>query len=370
MKLNKQLRMAAERNAQLIKENNELRAKKFPTETPTVHKRSTEDFPGPFEISENTKEKLIKQWHATVEERRMKYEKHCIAVKLNNTKELNSVPTKKSQQKNFTQGHVGKRKKTSDEPQWKKREERSQEKHQTILSKKSPTGTDAVKDFSLSNETGELCEKTQKRTHHWKPGTVLIARDSMIHDLFESKFGKNECLKVRSFPGAVVDDMKDYIKLLLLKKPWKIVFHVATNNTVDNSAEEIVRKLLDLKEKIEKALNGCEVILYLPIRRIDNIKANKTLQALNTKMFSLSLNIVDNSTILISDLGCRGLHLNEKGVKKLASNIIGKLRCLNILIDEKGSNDAEVASSIISNHNFVKSSAGRTDAPHRHLGFK
>ena len=45
-------------------------------------------------------------------------------------------------------------------------------------------------------------------------------------------------------------------------------------------------------------------------------------------MFSLGLNIINNSNILISDLGRRGLHLNEKGVKKLASNIIGKLRCL------------------------------------------
>ena len=150
----------------------------------------------------------------------------------------------------------------------------------------------------------------------------------MIHGLIESKFGKNECVKVKSFPGAVVGDMKDYIKPLLLKKPSKIVIHVATNDTVDNSAEEIVRKLLDLKEEIEKALNGCEVILSLPIRRNDNIKANKTIQALNTKMFSLGLNIINNSNILISDLGRRGLHLNKKGVKKLASNIIGKLRCL------------------------------------------
>ena len=83
----------------------------------------------------------------------------------------------------------------------------------------------------------------------------------MIHGLIESKFGKNGCIKVRSFPSAVVDDMKDYIKPLLLKKPSKIVIHVATNDTVDNSAEEIVRKLLDLKEEIEKALNGCEVSL-------------------------------------------------------------------------------------------------------------
>ena len=40
------------------------------------------------------------------------------------------------------------------------------------------------------------------------------------------------------------------------------------------------------------------------------------------------------------------------------------------MIDEKGTNDTEFASSIISNHNFVTSSDGRTDAPHQRLGFK
>ena len=116
----------------------------------------------------------------------------------------------------------------------------------------------------------------------------------MIHGLIESKFGKNGFVIVRTFPGAVVDDMKDYIKPLLLKKPSKIVIHVATNDTVDNSAEEIVRKILDLKEEMEKALNGCEVILSLPIRRNETIKANKTIQALTEKMFSLGLNILLN----------------------------------------------------------------------------
>ena len=58
VKFNKQLMMVKERNSQLIKENNELRAKTIHTETPTVYKRSTEVSPGPLEMSDNTTEKL------------------------------------------------------------------------------------------------------------------------------------------------------------------------------------------------------------------------------------------------------------------------------------------------------------------------
>ena len=72
---------------------------------------------------------------------------------------------------------------------------------------------------------------------------------------------------------------------------------------MDCSAEKIVRKLLALKEEIESPPNGCEVLLSLPIRRNDNAKENKTIQAINTKMFSLGLNVINSSNILNSDIG-------------------------------------------------------------------
>ena len=138
----------------------------------------------------------------------------------------------------------------------------------------------------------------------------------------ESKLGK------RVDSSTMVDDMKDYIKPLLPNKPSKIILHAATNDTADCSAEEIARKLLALKGEIESAPNGYEVILSLPIRRSDNTKANMNVQTINSEMFSLGLSIINNSNILNSDIGRSGLHLNQKGVTKLLSNIIGKLRSL------------------------------------------
>ena len=66
------------------------------------------------------------------------------------------------------------------------------------------------------------------------------------------------------------------------------------------------------------------MILPLRIRRNHSIKTDKTIQTINTTMFSLGLNSMNYSNIFNSDIGRRGLHLSEKRVTKLASSIIGK----------------------------------------------
>ena len=142
----------------------------------------------------------------------------------------------------------------------------------------------------------------------------------------ESKLGENGCVKVQFFPGAIIDARLD--QAIATKKPLKVILHVATNDTIQCSADVILQKPLDLKDGIEKELNGCNVISSLPIRRNDKIKATKTIQTLNTKNLGFGLSIVDTSNISNSHIGHRELYLNEKGVTKLASNIINKLRSL------------------------------------------
>ena len=65
---------------------------------------------------------------------------------------------------------------------------------------------------------------------------------------------------------------------------------------MDGCADEIVRKLLDQKDEIEKSLHGCEVILSLPIRS-SKVKGNKSIQTFNAKMYSLVLRIINSNNI-------------------------------------------------------------------------
>ena len=41
---------------------------------------------------------------------------------------------------------------------------------------------------------------------------------------------KGRIIKVRSFPGATINDMHDYVKPLLKKAPDNVILHVGTND--------------------------------------------------------------------------------------------------------------------------------------------
>ena len=60
--------------------------------------------------------------------------------------------------------------------------------------------------------------------HAWPPNTVLIAGDSILNGIEENRLKKNLSVKVRSFPGSNIDDMYDYLKPLLKKKPSYIIY--------------------------------------------------------------------------------------------------------------------------------------------------
>ena len=70
--------------------------------------------------------------------------------------------------------------------------------------------------------------------HPFPKGTGLIFEDSMLAGIEENqlKSGKYK-VKVRYFPGALTDDMYDYMKPLLWKLPDYIILHIGTNDTLD-----------------------------------------------------------------------------------------------------------------------------------------
>ena len=166
------------------------------------------------------------------------------------------------------------------------------------------------------------------KAHPWPKGTILIAGDSIISGIAEKKFTGPTKVKVRSFPGATIMDIRDHIKPLVRKKPAKIILHIATNDATDLNADQILEELLELKSYIEMNLPSCHVIISMPTMRCDNRKANKVIQDLNELIANLNIDRVENYNINESDLfGSIKLHLNTRGSEKLATNFANKL-CL------------------------------------------
>ena len=61
--------------------------------------------------------------------------------------------------------------------------------------------------------------------------TIIIAGDSILKHLNNHKMSKdNNKVKVDTFPGCTIRDMRDHIKPILRKKPDQLIIHVGTNS--------------------------------------------------------------------------------------------------------------------------------------------
>ena len=160
----------------------------------------------------------------------------------------------------------------------------------------------------------------------WKKRTTLIVGDSMIGGIMEKRMRNT---KVRSFPGALVEDLFYYIVPLLRKKPTNIIVHAGVNNTENNTASSIFSKLKKLQEFIKSNLPTCKVSFGTIIDRADKPDAQKTVVETNELMKKGKMMTIDNSRIdKYKHLGMKGLHLNQRGTALLAVNYINAMKNL------------------------------------------
>ena len=67
-------------------------------------------------------------------------------------------------------------------------------------------------------------------------------------------------IKAHSFPAATTQDMQDYIKPLLSRKPSRIVLHTGTNDLQNElDAEQIANKVFELGRNIVNSGTSCTI---------------------------------------------------------------------------------------------------------------
>ena len=88
---------------------------------------------------------------------------------------------------------------------------------------------------------------------------MFVADDSMLKNLKGYLMSRTKSVKIRSFPGASTEDMKDFIKPLLNRDPSHIVLHVGTNNLANHSCNQIVEEMKLLVNMIISQGTGCTI---------------------------------------------------------------------------------------------------------------
>ena len=152
---------------------------------------------------------------------------------------------------------------------------------------------------------------------------VLIMGDSQLRKINGEKLSRDHhSVDVKVMPGAKIEktrnvDIKEDVDI--------IIVHAGTCNirkqTIpDDLAEGIVSTLRDVKSKLPKAQIAFSSIL----KRKDDLELNaiviKTNQLLEEKLLLSGLDFINNENIRYGNISFDGLHINEGGVKVLASN--------------------------------------------------
>ena len=134
---------------------------------------------------------------------------------------------------------------------------------------------------------------------------------------------KEFCTTVKSFGGATSKDMIDYVKPSARKKPDKIIVHVGTND-ISKGIANTNDNLKSIVETIHEISPGSQVYFSEILMRTDLdgsfSKVKKKNEELSKFCSDRNIGIVGNADIDYSCLAKRGLHLNPKGLKKLALN--------------------------------------------------
>ena len=89
-----------------------------------------------------------------------------------------------------------------------------------------------------------------EEVHKWPKNTIVIVGDSIINGIEESRIKKKIQVKVRSYQGAKISDMYDYLTPLLKKEPTYIFLHVGSNNSPNEDSTTILDKFLQMHIKV------------------------------------------------------------------------------------------------------------------------
>lgn len=158
---------------------------------------------------------------------------------------------------------------------------------------------------------------------------VLMIGDSMLKGLNEIPLThKSISTQIKHFSGAKIKDINKRLDDLLIQKPDIIVLHIGTNDAPNMVSNEIVDGLLALKHTVENLLPESHVVISSLITRIDDGKANLTINKVNKHLKELKIDLLDNSNITYRDLGKKGLHLSKHGKDKYVKNVVKKIKNL------------------------------------------
>ena len=173
-----------------------------------------------------------------------------------------------------------------------------------------------------NNDSDNNVKSSSHTTNPSEKKSVVILGDSMTHNIQGRKLSKEKYVVSKSFSGSTVEDMSDFVKPFLRRSPDEIILHIGTNNLSTDEPKQLGEKIVNLARFIERESPLSKLAVSSLIVRKDDLDrkvktVNKTLRSFCN---SNGWTFISNENIDASCINKGGLHLNRKGVYKLAGN--------------------------------------------------
>ena len=127
---------------------------------------------------------------------------------------------------------------------------------------------------------------------------------------------------VKSFSGARIEDREDYLRPLLRKEPEEIILDIGTNNIRDESPRMVGEGIVNLVTQIQQDSPSTHLAISSILPRSDNLELNDKVKEANKILLSFcrsrGLKMLHNTTLDLTCLNRRGLHLNRKSLQLLS----------------------------------------------------
>ena len=94
-----------------------------------------------------------------------------------------------------------------------------------------------------------------------------------------------------------------------------------------------MNKLLNFKSLIQEKLPDCKIFISTSTQCSDKVKATLTVYQLTNHLLQLNIDIADNRNIINKHFSRKGLHLNESGSRRLAINLLERIKKFRKLKD-------------------------------------
>ncbi|RMX40521.1 hypothetical protein pdam_00007475 [Pocillopora damicornis] len=168
-----------------------------------------------------------------------------------------------------------------------------------------------------------------------KPVTV-IAGDSIIQHIRGWSISRSNQVVVKSFPGATTEDIEDFVKPLLRKKPDNVFLHIGTNDLNTQEPRLTVEGIVNLALQIEGDAPETNLAISGLIARADDkdVKVSSVNKIFKKFCRQNHWNFIEHNNINQTHLNRGGLHLSKSGSALLAQNLLSHIDDLRIFTSQ------------------------------------